>query len=53
MLQIFSQFRQKIPQENFQTITYEGFSWEPKSAGNVLFPADFWSKTARKSAGNK
>jgi hypothetical protein len=48
-------FRRKIscgfwnPQE---TITYEGFSWEPKSAGNV-FPADFWSKTAGKSAGNK
>jgi hypothetical protein len=41
------------PQEN---ITYEGFSWEPKfagkSAGNV-FPANFWSKTAGKSAGNK
>jgi hypothetical protein len=32
------------PQE---TITYEGFSWEPKSAGNV-FPADFGSKSAGK-----
>jgi hypothetical protein len=41
------------PQE---TITYEGFSWEPKSAGKSagnVFPADFWSKTAGKSAGNK
>jgi hypothetical protein len=55
----FSHFWQKIPQETFlrilnpqETITYKGFSWEPKSAGNV-FPANFWSKTAGKSAGNK
>jgi hypothetical protein len=34
----------KIPQE---TITYEGFSWEPESAGNV-FPADFLFKSAGK-----
>jgi hypothetical protein len=43
----------KNPQK---TITYKGFSWEPnsagKSAGNV-FPADFLSKIAGKSAGNK
>jgi hypothetical protein len=48
-------FRRKIScgfQNPQETITYEGFSWEPKSAGNV-FPADFWSKTAGKSAGNK
>jgi hypothetical protein len=41
------------PQE---TITYEGFSWEPKSAGNSagnVFPADFLSKSAGKSAGKK
>jgi hypothetical protein len=59
----FSHFWQKIrrkiscgfqnPQE---TITYKGFSWEPKSAGKSaanVFPADFWSKTAGKSACNK
>jgi hypothetical protein len=37
-------WRFQKPQE---TITHEGFSWEPKSARNV-FPADFLSKSAGK-----
>jgi hypothetical protein len=48
-------FRRKIScgfQKSQETITYKGFSWEPKSAGNSagnVFPADFLPK----SAGNR
>jgi hypothetical protein len=40
-------FRRKVScgfQKPQETITYEGFSWEPESAGNFagnVFPADF------------
>ncbi|KAK2403318.1 hypothetical protein QL285_052771 [Trifolium repens] len=51
-------FRRKVScgfQKPQETITYEGFSWEPESAGNSagnVFPADFLPISAGKFAGN-